>query len=68
MKTGHYNIENGSLKKLDNADYHKGDERLIILFSCGVTSFVATMLALEENRKRWHLPAHIIYTYVKEEQ
>jgi len=66
MITGYYNIKKGRLIKTSKPT-DKGEERLIILFSCGITSFIATLLALEENRKRWNLPVHIIYTYVKEE-
>jgi len=66
METGYYNIKDGDLIKVEPS-INKGTERLVILFSCGITSFIATLLALEENKKRWHLPAYIIYTYVKEE-
>ena len=66
MQTGYYNIKKGKLLKVA-APVDKGEERLVILFSCGITSFKATLLALAENKKRWNLPVHIIYTYVKEE-
>lgn len=66
MNTGYYNIKDGKFIKVKKPD-DKGIERLVILFSCGITSFVATLLVLKENRKKWKLPTHIIYTYVKEE-
>jgi len=67
METGFYNIDNSLNLNRVEAPLDYGNERLVILFSCGVTSFIAAILALNENKKRWNLPVHIIYTYVKEE-
>lgn len=67
MKTGFYNINNGLLEQVDEVNEDKNLERLVILFSCGITSFVAAILAIKENKKKWNLPVHIIYTYVAEE-
>lgn len=61
-----YTIENNILSPiaLPKNDY---SQRLVCLFSCGSTSYVATKMALEENKKRWHLPALVIYTMVVNE-
>ena len=68
MKIGYYHIYNGQLKAIPPPPAGDPDSpRLVILFSCGITSFMAAMLALEENHKRWGLPVHIIYTHVVEE-
>jgi len=67
MKIGYYNIHKGELHTVRKPNKNPNEESLVILFSCGITSFIATILALEENRKRWHLPVYIIYTHVREE-
>lgn len=41
--------------------------RLVILFSCGITSFVAALQAIIDNEKGEQLPVHVIYTYVANE-
>lgn len=61
-----YNYINGKLVEiLPTTD--KGEPRLVILFSCGITSFIAAKIAMEENRKGENLPVHLIYTYVRNE-
>ena len=67
MVTGYYHCHNGDLYSIYPPKDMGDEPRLIILFSCGITSFIATMLALEENNRKWKLPVHIIYTRVIEE-
>lgn len=67
MNIGYYNIFNGELKPIKPIIPGDDETRVIVLFSCGITSFIATIQAIIENNRRWHLPLHIIYTYVKEE-
>jgi len=61
-------MSNGKLvNKAFNVEKDKMNNRLVMLFSCGITSYVATKMALEENKKKWGLESRIIYTYVKNE-
>jgi len=66
MNVGYYHCSNGELYNVAPPP-SSNDERLIILFSCGITSFIATIQAIIENNRRWKLPVHIIYTHVREE-
>jgi len=68
MNIGYYNVINKELNEISfNETVNKDESRLVILFSCGITSYVAMKLALKENDKKWHLPVRIIYTYVRNE-
>ena len=61
-----YTIKNN---KLEPFEIKKDSEEaaLVCLFSCGSTSYVATKMALEENKKSWGLNAYVIYTMVVNE-